>query len=112
MLVGSHRPPAEVFAALPGGIATPELRLPMPEEEHSVFMQRIVDAAEFEDGRVTTIDGLRVDFPDSWGLVRPSNTMPCLVLRFEGDDAQALEKVQHRFRELLRAVDANLELPF
>ncbi len=112
ILVNSDQSPAEVFASLPGGVATPELRLDMPEEAHAGFMEKVLAAAAFDDAEVTTIDGLRVDFADSWGLIRPSNTTPCLVLRFEGDDEAALEGVKARFRELLLGVDASLELPF
>ena len=68
--------------------------------------------AEFDGGTVTTIDGIRVDFTDGWGLVRPSNTTPCLVLRFEADTQAALERVQGLFRERLTAIQADLQLPF
>ena len=112
ILVNSSQSPAELFAALPGGVATPELRLDMPEERHAAFMDEILAAASFGDGEVSTIDGLRVDFADSWGLVRPSNTTPCLVLRFEGDDEAALEGVKTRFRDLIAQVDASLDIPF
>jgi phosphomannomutase / phosphoglucomutase len=112
ILVNSSQSPAELFADLPSGVVTPELRLDMPEEAHQEFMQKVLDAAKFDDGAISTIDGLRVDFPDSWGLVRASNTTPCLVLRFEGDDAAALASVQERFRELLIGIDASLSLPF
>ncbi len=112
ILVNADISPDEVFAALPDSIATPELRLDMPEERHAEFMQQVLAAANFEDGETTTIDGLRVDFSDSWGLIRASNTTPCLILRFEGDDETALEKIKTLFRELLAAIDGNLDLPF
>ena len=112
ILVNADESPDEVFAGLPDAIATPELRLDMPENEHATFMQRVLAAAEFDDGEVITIDGLRADFSDSWGLIRASNTTPCLVLRFEGDDEAALERVKARFRDLLTTVDADLDLPF
>ncbi|RME35117.1 MAG: phosphomannomutase/phosphoglucomutase, partial [Gammaproteobacteria bacterium] len=112
ILTTDGRPAREIFAELPGGVATPELRLEMPETEHAGFMERLVAAADFPDAEVITIDGLRVDFEDGWGLIRPSNTTPCLVLRFEGDDEEALERVKERFRELIRRVDPDLPLPF
>ncbi len=112
ILVNAKQPPEDVFAALPDGVATPELKIPLPEERHTEFMERIGALADFPDGEITEIDGLRVDLPHCWGLVRPSNTTPNLVLRFEGDDANALEEIKERFRHLLRAVDASLELPF
>lgn len=112
ILVNANEPPEQVFGRLPSALSTPELRLEMPEERHTRFMQQVLDTANFPDGEINRIDGLRVDFSDSWGLVRASNTTPCLVLRFEGDTDAALESVQARFRELLLAIDANLSLPF
>ncbi len=112
ILVNSSESPAEVFAGLPGGVATPELRLDMPEERHAEFMQEVLASASFDDAEVSTVDGLRVDFSDSWGLIRPSNTTPCFILRFEGDDEGALENVKERFRDLLTGIDAGLSLPF
>jgi phosphomannomutase/phosphoglucomutase len=69
-------------------------------------------ADQFTGGRPTTIDGLRVDFPDGWGLVRASNTTPSLVARFEGRDEEALERVKEQFRKQLHAIDKSLKLPF
>jgi len=112
ILVNADVSPEEVFASLPGGVATPELRIEMPESRHAEFMQQLKQADGFPDATITDIDGLRIDFADSWGLVRPSNTTPSIVLRFEGDDAHALEAIQGRFRELLLAVDSSLTLPF
>ncbi|MDN3516340.1 phosphomannomutase/phosphoglucomutase [Aquisalimonas lutea] len=102
----------EVFAALPEAVSTPEIKVDLQEGEPPQVIERLVAAASFPDARVTTIDGLRVDFADGWGLVRSSNTTPCLVLRFEGDDQQALERIQARFRELLLEARPGLELPF
>ncbi len=105
--------PAEVFARLPDGVSTPELRLDFRAEgAHQRFMERLLAGDHFSDGERTTIDGLRVDYPDGWGLVRASNTTPSLVLRFEADDAEGLERIKARFRETLLAVDPDLELPF
>ncbi len=113
ILVNSGRPPSEVFADLPGGVSTPELRLAMPEARHAQFMDRVMEAtAEFEYAEINVLDGMRAEFVDSWGLIRPSNTTPCLTLRFEGDDAEALEDVQNRFRKMLKSIDASLKLPF
>ncbi|MCO6439529.1 MAG: phosphomannomutase/phosphoglucomutase [Nitrococcus mobilis] len=104
---------AEVFAQLPEAVSTPELRLDLAEEgEPQRLMAALQEQASFGAARVTTIDGLRVDFPDGWGLVRASNTQPCLVFRFEGDDARALECIETTFRELIERVRPDLELPF
>lgn len=112
ILVNSAQSPAEIFAALPAGVSTPELKLPLPESRHAEFMQNIFERADFGDATITDTDGLRVDFPDSWGLIRPSNTTPCLVMRFEGDTAEALSAVQEKFRALIMTVDPAAELPF
>ena len=112
IIVNSGQAPTALFAGLPGGVATPELRLDMAEDRHAGFMQQVLAAADFPGAAISTIDGLRVDFTDGWGLVRPSNTAPCLVLRFEGDDAAALAGVQQKFRALLTGIDATLDLPF
>lgn len=112
ILVGDGRPPKQVFAGLPSGVATPELRIDMPESRHAAFMQALVSSAQFDGAEICTIDGLRVDFPDAWGLIRPSNTTPVLVARFEGDDAEALARIQAQFRTLIQKVDGSLKIPF
>ena len=110
--MGFKQKPAEVFAKLPEGVSTPELKVDMEEGENVTFMQSLADTDRFSDATVTTIDGVRVDWKDRWGLVRASNTTPCLVLRFEGDDEQALEQVKETFRELLLEKKPDLSLPF
>jgi len=112
ILVKDGRPAEAIFAELPETIATPELHLEIPEDRHAEFMARVLEAARFEGGEVTLIDGLRVDYPNRWGLIRPSNTTPCIVLRFEGDDEKSLAEVQNQFRVLLLAIDPSLNLPF
>jgi phosphomannomutase/phosphoglucomutase len=112
LLARDPRPPAAVFAALPNTVNTPELNIKFSEGEHFQVMEQLQQAASFPDARVTTIDGLRVDYPDGFGLVRASNTTPVLVLRFEGDDASALRRIQGRFRQLLEKVRPGLALPF
>ena len=66
----------------------------------------------FPGAKKTTIDGLRVDYHDGWGLARASNTEPCLVVRFEGIDDDALQRITEEFRQVLLCVDASLDLPF
>ena len=67
-----------------------------------------VFTADFKDATLTTIDGLRVDFADGWGLVRASNTEPALTLRFEADSDESLENIKSAFRELLQKVKSDL----
>ncbi|MFQ5934965.1 MAG: phosphomannomutase/phosphoglucomutase [Acidiferrobacterales bacterium] len=94
LLSGDECSPAEIFAALPDTVNTPELHLKMVEGEHHAFIKELVEHAQFPDAKVTTIDGLRVDFADGFGLVRASNTQPVLVFRFEADSAAALQRIQ------------------
>jgi phosphomannomutase/phosphoglucomutase len=106
------RDPEEIFATLPKSVSTPELKIELAEGEHYRFMDKLRQQATFEDATLITIDGLRADWPDGWGLVRASNTTPVLVLRFEADDAAALARIQQVFRKQLLAVDSSLKLPF
>jgi phosphomannomutase/phosphoglucomutase len=104
--------PAEVFAALPNTVNTPELHIKMDEGEHFKLVEELVKRARFPGARLSTIDGLRVDFEDGFGLIRPSNTTPVVVLRFEADNAAALERIQQQFRELIDSIRPGLSLPF
>lgn len=110
----SHDPrtPGEIFAALPDTVNTPELHLQMTEGEHHAFIKQLVSHARFGDAKVTTIDGLRVDFDDGFGLVRASNTQPVLVFRFEATSQQALQRIQAQFKELILGLRSDLVLPF
>ena len=101
-----------IFAGLPKGVSTPELKIEVAEGEQYRFVDDFVAKAKFEGARIATIDGLRADWPDGWGLVRASNTTPSLVLRFDAKDSEALARVQAAFREQLLAVNPALILPF
>jgi phosphomannomutase/phosphoglucomutase len=102
----------EILTALPKGTSTPELKIAMEEGEHYHFIEKFQQHAQFDGARVTTIDGVRADWPDGWGLVRASNTTPVLVLRFDADNGEALQRIQDLFRQQLLAIDKNLKLPF
>lgn len=106
------RSPTEIFDALPKSVSTPEIRLATAEGVPARFMEAFRAKAVFEEARITTLDGVRADWPDGWGLVRASNTSPALVFRFDADSARALERVKQAFRLQLHAVDAKLPLPF
>lgn len=98
--------------ALPTSFSTPELNVPCAEgEPHAVVAQLVARAAFAASAAINTIDGLRVDWPDGFGLVRASNTTPVLVLRFEGHTAEALARIEAEMLALLRAVkpDAHFE---
>lgn len=104
--------PDEVFAALPDTINTPELRLEFEEGEHYKFIERLQKNAEFDNGTVHTMDGLRVDFESGFGLVRASNTTPMLIMRFEANDEATLIDIQEQFRAVLLKTDPEIKLPF
>ena len=103
---------SEVFAELPDSINTPELQVMFEEGEHYKFMERFKQNANFGDADIITIDGMRINFADGWGLIRPSNTTPCLVLRFEANSQAALDDIQARFRQEILKQDSSLKLPF
>ena len=106
------RSPEEIFATLPKAVSTPELKVDLAEGEHYQFMDQLRERASFDDATLITIDGLRADWSDGWGLVRASNTTPTLVLRFEAENAVALKRIQEVFRKQLLAIDFKLKLPF
>ena len=112
ILTALGEPSSRVFARLPAAKATPEIRISVGEGGQARLVESLLAGDHFAGGRKTTIDGLRVDFADRWGLVRASNTEPSLVLRFEGTDDEALERIQGEFRQALLSVDPALELPF
>ena len=112
ILVGLGEPSRRVFAQLPAAKSTPELRMKVGEGGQARLVEPLLAGDHFPDAKKTTIDGLRVDFADGWGLVRASNTEPGLVLRFEGADDEALERIKGEFRQALLSVDPALELPF
>ena len=117
ILAQREETPDEVLSGLPEMVATPELKVPVSEGTPHALVAMLVAAAQSPDnpyvgGRLSTIDGLRVDFPDGWGLVRASNTTPVLVLRFEGDDEAALERIQALFRSQLQPIVGDTPLGF
>jgi phosphomannomutase/phosphoglucomutase len=112
ILLKSKQTPTEFFAAIPESVSTPELKIDMPESEHVSFMQKLEAKLSFKDTEVITVDGFRVEFNDGWGLIRPSNTTPCLVVRFEADNEAALDRIKKGFRELLLSIKADLKIPF
>lgn len=112
ILSKDSRSSAEVFADFPDSINTPELNVALEEGENFTFIDSLFKAANFADGKITDIDGLRVDFPDGWGLVRASNTTPSLVIRFEADTESAMRGIQEQFRQLMKKIKPDIALPF
>jgi phosphomannomutase/phosphoglucomutase len=94
-----------VFDALPDSVNTPEMQIRVEGRDHHALIAQLQREATFPAAReVITLDGLRVEYTDGFGLVRGSNTTPVLVLRFEADDADALARIQAEFRTVLAAV--------
>ena len=112
LLMGFKQTPTEIFAKLPTGVATPELNVAMAEGTHHEFMQALMDNVQIRNAKITTIDGMRADYKDGWGLVRASNTTPSLVFRFEADNQEVLNRIQEEFRDVLLSQDSTLNLPF
>ncbi|MCG8413404.1 MAG: phosphomannomutase/phosphoglucomutase [Pseudomonadales bacterium] len=103
---------AEVFARYHVPFSTPEIKLSVPEEQKFELMRRILALADFPDEQCITLDGLRVEFENGWGLVRASNTSPALLLRFEAETEEALEQIRSRFKALIHAADNSIEFSF
>jgi len=104
---------AEVFGELPSGVATPEMLLALDSvEEARQIMAAIESRTDFQGAELVRIDGLRVEYPDGWGLVRASNTSAALSLRFEAESEAALARIQQVFREQLAPLLGDHELPF
>ena len=98
---------------MPDAVSTPELHLKTAEGENYTLIDRLKQTAKFEGAEeLVTIDGLRVEYKDGFGLARPSNTTPVVVLRFEADDEKALKRIQDDFRKALLAVKPDAQLPF
>lgn len=106
--------PGQALEALPDAQSTPELKISVPEGQAHAMVARLQErASEFfgDAQRCITIDGLRVEYADGFGLVRASNTTPVLVLRFEGQDQAAIARIQAGFRAALKSLDLT-EMPF
>jgi len=102
-----------VFASFPEDVSTPEINVPVTDETKFTIIEKLCSLkGQFTGGNVTTIDGLRVDYPNGWGLCRASNTTPTLVFRFEADDENALQEIKDKFIIQLKSIDPELALNF
>ncbi len=110
-ILSRHDDPSAVLDGLPTSFSTPELNVKCAEGEPHVLVQRLVASAQFAPpAQVSTIDGVRVDWPDGFGLVRASNTTPVLVLRFEGQTPEALHRIEAEMLALLRSVKPDAQV--
>lgn len=105
--------PGTMLESLPDSLNTPELQLPLAEGENHALIAKLQHEARFDGAReVIAIDGVRVEYADGFGLARASNTTPVIVLRFEADDATALERIQADFRRAILGVAPGAKLPY
>jgi phosphomannomutase / phosphoglucomutase len=105
--------PSKLLNDLPNSLSTPELQLKLAEGENFELIARLQKSAKFTGADdVLTIDGLRVEYPDGFGLARSSNTTPVVVMRFEADSEAALKRIQEDFRRVILAEKADAKLPF
>jgi phosphomannomutase/phosphoglucomutase len=112
ILGSTEAPPEAILNALPTSFSTPELKVQMREGENHEFVETFKNKAHFDGARISTIDGIRADFEDGWGLVRASNTTPILVVRFDGETEEALIRIKASFRSQMLEVNPGLDLPF
>ena len=112
-ILSRHPDPSAVLEALPDSPTTPELHLKMAEGENFKLIEALQKNAKFDGAsEVITIDGVRVEYPDGFGLARASNTTPVVVLRFEADTAKALARIQESLKQAILAVVPGAKLPY
>ncbi|HEY4541974.1 MAG TPA: phosphomannomutase/phosphoglucomutase [Noviherbaspirillum sp.] len=105
--------PSATLNALPQSISTPELHLKLEEGENFALIEKLQREARFADAeQIVTIDGLRVEYADGFGLARSSNTTPVVVMRFEGETQEALARIQSEFKRAITAVKPDAVLNF
>lgn len=99
------------FARFPQDVGTPEINIAVSDENKFSLVDKLAREGDFGEGIKTTLDGIRVDYHDGWGLCRASNTTPALVMRFEGKDETALARIKTVFNDALKNVAPDIELP-
>jgi len=105
------RKSGHIFAELPDSLNTPEILI-QTKEAASIMKKIVLDNTSFGDGKIINVDGVRVEYPDGWGLIRSSNTSDNLTLRFEADNEEALQRIANAFKKAITAVSEDLQLPF
>ncbi|MBI5436259.1 MAG: phosphomannomutase/phosphoglucomutase [Nitrosomonadales bacterium] len=112
-ILSKQADPSATLNSLPNSVNTPELHIHLQEGENYALIAQLKKDAEFTGAQdIITLDGLRVEYADGFGLMRSSNTTPVIVLRFEADDADALARIQQDFRRVLLDANPKLQLPF
>ncbi len=100
----------QLLQQFPTSFSTPELFIEVADDTKFEIVEQFANQADFGDAKVSLIDGVRADFPEGWGLLRASNTNPCLVLRFEAESEPALEEIVDRFQTELNIVSPGLQI--
>ena len=103
-------PLSSMLNELPKAYSTPELNINVEEEKKFKIVKDFVNKAQFQGGSKVTIDGLRIDFDDGWGLIRASNTTPKLVLRFEPKTSSRLKEIKNMFLNQLKLIDETIHI--
>jgi phosphomannomutase/phosphoglucomutase len=112
-ILSKEKDPSKTLNELPNAICTPELQLACAEGEPFALLDSIRANAKFPTSQsINTIDGVRVEYADGFGLARPSNTTPVVVMRFEADSEEAIKRIQAEFKAVLLAAKPDAKLPF
>ena len=98
----------DLFVTVPNMLSTPEINIPAADEEKFQIVKKFIENSNFNDAKIVSIDGIRVEFEKGWGLLRPSNTSPCLVLRFEAETNDDLNKIKEIFYLGLKSIKPNI----
>ena len=96
------------FVTVPNMLSTPEINIPAADEEKFQIVKTFIENSNFSDAKIVSIDGIRVEFEKGWGLLRPSNTSPCLVLRFEAETNDDLKKIKEIFYLGLKSIKPDI----
>jgi phosphomannomutase/phosphoglucomutase len=112
-LLSREKDSSAILNALPQSASTPELQLQLAEGENFSLIEKMQRDAKFPGSdQIITIDGLRVEYPDGFGLARSSNTTPVIVMRFEAESKAALDRIQAEFKRVIVAAKPDASLPF
>lgn len=106
------RTPTEMFSAIPERVSTPEIIVEMTDDESHDLIEKLSVNAQFGGATLIKIDGIRAEYPNGWGLVRASNTVPGITLRFEASSKEGLEQIQQQFKQQLLQITPTLTLLF
>ncbi len=112
-ILSEYDDPSSILESLPKGFSTPELNIKLQEGEQHALIAKMQDTAEFPNSiEAIKIDGLRIEYKNGFGLMRPSNTTPVIVLRFEADTKKELDLIQKEFKNILIKHVPNNQIPF